>query len=73
MLKKFLEGAVGSTWIAGAVSAIGTVTLGLMHASETAFPDMPAADAHREAGRCCAWPGDQGQGRNARTCSSTPA
>jgi uncharacterized membrane protein len=47
---KFLEGAVGPIWIAGALSAIGTVCLGLMHASEPSFQDMPAVDAHREAG-----------------------
>jgi hypothetical protein len=47
---KFLEGAVGPTWVAGALSAIGTVALGLMHASEPSFQDMPAVDAHRLAG-----------------------
>ena len=47
---KFLEGAVGPTWVAGALSAIGTVALGLMHASEASFQDMPAVDAHRLAG-----------------------
>ena len=47
---KFLEGAVGPTWVAGALSALGTVALGLMHASEASFQDMPAVDAHRLAG-----------------------
>ncbi len=47
---KFLDGAVGPTWIAGALSAIGTVAIGLMHASEPAFEGMPAVDAHKEAG-----------------------
>lgn len=47
---KFLDGAVGPTWVAGALSAIGTVAIGLMHASEPAFADMPAVDAHRQAG-----------------------
>ena len=47
---KFLEGAVGPTWIASALSAIGTVALGLMHATEPAFADMPAVEAHRNAG-----------------------
>jgi len=47
---KFLEGAVGPTWVAGALSAIGTVALGLMHASEASFQDMPSVDAHRLAG-----------------------
>ncbi|MDB5461074.1 MAG: hypothetical protein JWO72_2815 [Caulobacteraceae bacterium] len=47
---KFLEGAVGPTWVAGALSAIGTVVLGLMHATEASFQDMPAVDAHRVAG-----------------------
>ena len=47
---KFLEGAVGPTWVAGALSAIGTVALGLMHASEPAFDGMPAVEAHMNAG-----------------------
>jgi uncharacterized membrane protein len=47
---KFLESALGPVWIAGALSAVGTVCLGLMHASEASFQDMPAVDAHREAG-----------------------
>ena len=47
---RFLEGAVGPTWMAGALSAIGTVMLGLMHATESSFQDMPAVDAHRLAG-----------------------
>jgi Planctomycete cytochrome C len=47
---KFLEGAVGPTWVAGALSAVATVALGLMHATEASFQDMPAVDAHRLAG-----------------------
>ena len=47
---RFLEGAVGPTWIAGSISAIGTVILGFMHASEDSFQDMPAVEAHRLAG-----------------------
>jgi len=47
---RFLEGTVGAIWIAGALSAIGTVCLGLMHATEASFQEMPAVAAHREAG-----------------------
>ena len=47
---KFLEGAVAPTWIAGALTAIGTVVLGFMHATEDSFQDMPAVEAHRLAG-----------------------
>jgi mono/diheme cytochrome c family protein len=47
---KFLEPAVGPVWAAGALSALGTATLGLMHATESSFQDLPAVDAHRAAG-----------------------
>ena len=47
---KVLEGALAPTWIAGAVTAIGTVVLGFMHATEDSFQDMPAVEAHRLAG-----------------------
>jgi hypothetical protein len=45
-----LEGALAPTWIAGAISAIAAVLLGLMHATEDSFEDMPAVDAHAWAG-----------------------
>jgi uncharacterized membrane protein len=47
---KFLESAVAPTWIAGAISAVMTVALGFMHATEDSFQDMPAVEAHRLAG-----------------------
>ena len=47
---KFLETAVAPTWIAGAISAVATVALGFMHATEDSFQDMPAVEAHRWAG-----------------------
>jgi hypothetical protein len=47
---KFLESAVAPTWIAGAISALATVALGFMHATEDSFQDMPAVEAHRWAG-----------------------
>jgi uncharacterized membrane protein len=46
----FLKDALAPAWIAGAVSALATVTLGLMHATEDSFEDMPAVDAHGWAG-----------------------
>jgi mono/diheme cytochrome c family protein len=47
---KFLDSAVAPTWIAGALSALATVALGFMHATEDSFQDMPAVEAHRWAG-----------------------
>jgi uncharacterized membrane protein len=47
---KFLEDALAPAWIAGAVSALVTVALGLMHATEDSFEDTPAVDAHGWAG-----------------------
>lgn len=51
-LKPFraLEVAIASTWIAGAVSAVGTVALGYMHATESGFRGSAAVEAHRWAG-----------------------
>jgi uncharacterized membrane protein len=51
-LKPFrsLESALAPLWVAGALSAIATVVLGFMHASEDSFQDMPAVEAHRWAG-----------------------
>ncbi|MEI9890265.1 MAG: c-type cytochrome domain-containing protein [Caulobacteraceae bacterium] len=46
----FLKVALAPTWIAGALSALATVALGYMHASEDSFQDMPAVEAHRLAG-----------------------
>jgi Planctomycete cytochrome C/Leucine rich repeat len=45
-----LESAVAPAWIAGAISALGTVALGLMHATEESFDDVPAVEAHGWAG-----------------------
>jgi hypothetical protein len=45
-----LESALAPAWIAGAISALATVALGLMHATEDAFDDMPAVEAHGWAG-----------------------
>src|SRR5215470_16758006 len=45
-----LESAVAPAWIAGAVSALATVALGFMHASEESFEDMPEVEAHQWAG-----------------------
>jgi len=42
--------ALAPLWVAGALSAIVTVVLGFMHASESAFRGMPAVEAHRWAG-----------------------
>ena len=47
---RFLENALAPTWIAGALSALATVALGLMHATEESFDDIPAVDAHGLAG-----------------------
>jgi hypothetical protein len=47
---QFLKPALAPTWIAGAITAIATVALGYMHASEDSFQDMPAVEAHRMAG-----------------------
>jgi uncharacterized membrane protein len=46
----FLKDALAPAWIAGAVSALATVALGLMHATEDSFEDVPAVDAHGWAG-----------------------
>src|SRR5258708_1497329 len=43
---KSLESAVAPAWIAGALSALATVALGFMHATEDSFEDMPAVEAH---------------------------
>jgi mono/diheme cytochrome c family protein len=45
-----LKVALAPTWIAGALTALATVALGYMHASEDSFQDMPAVEAHRWAG-----------------------
>jgi hypothetical protein len=47
---QFLKVALAPTWIAAALTAIATVALGYMHASEDSFQDMPAVEAHRIAG-----------------------
>jgi hypothetical protein len=47
---QFLKVALAPTWIAGALTALATVALGYMHASEDSFQDMPAVEAHRMAG-----------------------
>jgi hypothetical protein len=47
---RFLEDAVAPAWIAGAISALATVALGLMHATEDSFEDMDAVEAHGWAG-----------------------
>src|SRR5262245_27531162 len=47
---RFLENAVAPAWIAGAISALATVALGLMHATEDSFEDMDAVEAHGWAG-----------------------
>ena len=51
---RFLESALAPTWIAGAISALATVALGLMHATEESFDDIPAVDAHGSAGMALA-------------------
>src|SRR5262249_45162057 len=45
-----LENAVAPVWIAGAISALATAALGLMHATEDSFEDMDAVEAHGWAG-----------------------
>ncbi len=47
---RFLENAVAPAWIAGAISALATVALGVMHATENSFEDMDAVEAHGWAG-----------------------
>ncbi len=47
---KSLESAVAPAWIAGALSALATVALGFMHATEDSFEDMDAVEAHGWAG-----------------------
>jgi Planctomycete cytochrome C/Leucine rich repeat len=47
---RFLESVLAPVWIAGALSALATVALGLMHATEESFDDIPAVDAHGLAG-----------------------
>src|SRR5215831_15290417 len=47
---RFLQDALAPAWIAGAGSALATVALGLMHATEDSFEDMPAVEAHGWAG-----------------------
>jgi hypothetical protein len=47
---RWLEAAVAPVWIAGAVSALATVALGFMHATEEAFDDIPAVETHQWAG-----------------------
>ncbi len=47
---RFLESMLAPVWIAGALSALATVALGLMHATEESFDDVPAVDAHGLAG-----------------------
>jgi Planctomycete cytochrome C/Leucine rich repeat len=46
---RWLEAAVAPAWIAGAISALATVALGFMHASEESFDDVPV-EAHQWAG-----------------------
>jgi hypothetical protein len=47
---KWLEPVVAPVWIAGAVSALATVALGFMHATEESFEDIPAVETHQWAG-----------------------
>jgi hypothetical protein len=47
---RFLESVLAPVWIAGALSALVTVALGLMHATEESFDYVPAVDAHGLAG-----------------------
>jgi hypothetical protein len=51
-LKSFrrLEPLLFPLWLTGALTAVVTAALGLMHASESSFLDLPAVDAHRTAG-----------------------
>src|SRR5262249_14849340 len=46
----FLGGAVAPTWSAGAITALATVALGLMHATEDSFEDVAAVETHGWAG-----------------------
>src|ERR1700751_5788981 len=46
---KSLESAVAPAWIAGAITALATVALGFMHATEESFEDAPAVEAHQWA------------------------
>src|SRR5712692_994773 len=47
---RFLESGFAPAWIAGAISALATVALGFMHASEDSFEDMPAVAGHGATG-----------------------
>jgi hypothetical protein len=47
---RWLDPLLLPLWLAGALTAIVTAALGLMHASESSFQDLPAVDAHRSAG-----------------------
>ena len=47
---RVLEPAVAPIWIAGAVTAVLTMILGIMHATESGFQDSEAVEAHRLAG-----------------------
>jgi uncharacterized membrane protein len=47
---RWLEAAVAPVWVAGAVSALVTVALGFMHATEEGFDDIPAVETHQWAG-----------------------
>jgi hypothetical protein len=45
-----LDAAVAPAWIVGAISALATVALGFMHATEESFEDIPAVETHQWAG-----------------------
>jgi hypothetical protein len=47
---RWLETAVAPVWIAGATSALATVALGFMHATEESFEDIAAVETHQWAG-----------------------
>src|SRR5215475_1784065 len=47
---RWLEAAAAPVWVAGAVSALATVALGFMHATEEGFDDIPAVETHQWAG-----------------------
>jgi hypothetical protein len=47
---RWLETAVAPVWIAGATSALATVVLGFMHATEESFEDIAAVETHQWAG-----------------------
>jgi hypothetical protein len=47
---RWLETAVAPVWIAGATSALATVALGFMHATEESFEDVAAVETHQWAG-----------------------